>query len=250
MINNEVFELNNIDKSSRVPLYSQLMDILIEKITNSLSENDQLSSEREICDTYDLSRSTVRQAMVELQKEGYIYKVHGKGTFVAPKKLNQDLMQFYSFTEEMKKIGKEPKSVVLDCEVIEADESLAEKMKIEEKKGLYKITRLRKADDTPMLYEVTYLPLNRFPGLTKEDLESRAMYDIFKNKFAVDIFMAEEYFQPVLTNKLESKYLEIPEGAPSLKIERLSFELDKIIEYTISVARGDKFKYKVRLLNK
>ena len=64
-----------VDKSSRTPLYLQLMNILIDMIENKLEENDQLLSEREICERYDVSRTTVRQAMDELEKEGYIYKV-------------------------------------------------------------------------------------------------------------------------------------------------------------------------------
>ena len=86
-----------IDKNSRTPLYLQLMNILIDKIENKLEEDAQIPSEREICEVYDVSRTTVRQAMDELENERYIYKIHGKGTFVSPKRMNQDLSAFYSF---------------------------------------------------------------------------------------------------------------------------------------------------------
>ena len=77
----------SINKESRIPLYYQLIDILIEMIEKGyISENDQLPSERELCETYNVSRSTVRQAMQELEREGYVYREHGKGTFVSPKK--------------------------------------------------------------------------------------------------------------------------------------------------------------------
>ena len=98
--------MRTIDKTSRVPLYLQLMDIIIYKIENTMEKGDKLLSEREICDKYDVSRSTVRQAISELERDGYIYKMHGKGTFVADKEVHQDLVQFYSFTDEMKKLGK------------------------------------------------------------------------------------------------------------------------------------------------
>lgn len=71
-----------------------------------LKEHDKLLSEREYCDLYDISRATVRQAILELEKNGYIYKQQGKGTFVSPQAFKQDLLKFYSFTDEMKKLGK------------------------------------------------------------------------------------------------------------------------------------------------
>jgi GntR family transcriptional regulator len=242
--------MNSIDKSSRTPLYLQLMNILIKKIEKDYEENEQILSEREICDKYDVSRTTVRQAMDELEKEGYIYKVHGKGTFVSPKKLNQDLISFYSFTEEMKKIGKNPSSEVTGFEIIQASDKIASKFKMESGDLLFKISRIRKADNIHMIYETTYLPFNRFKELVKEDLVEKPMYDVLIKKFNVKLTSAEEIFQPILTNKLESIYLGIKEGNPSLRIERITYENKDVIEYTVSVARGDKFKYRVKLNNK
>ena len=238
-----------VDKSSRTPLYLQLMNILIDMIENKLEENDQILSEREICEIYNVSRTTVRQAMDELEKEGYIYKVHGKGTFVSPKRMNQDLISFYSFTEEMKKVGKVPTSEVTGFEIVEAGDKISNIFKIDSEELLYRISRIRKADGVHMMYETTYLPFNRFKGITREQLEENPMYDVLIKDFNVKITSAEEYFMPILTNKLESIYLDIKEGSPSLKIERLTYENENVIEYTVSVARGDKFKYRVKLNN-
>lgn len=238
-----------VDKSSRTPLYLQLMNILIDMIENKLEENDQILSEREICEIYNVSRTTVRQAMDELEKEGYIYKVHGKGTFVSPKRMNQDLISFYSFTEEMKKIGKTPTSEVTGFEIVEAGDKISKIFKIDSEELLYKVSRIRKADEVHMMYETTYLPFNRFKGITREELEEKPMYDVLIKNFNTKITSAEEYFRPILTNKLESVYLDIKEGSPSLKIERFTYENTNVIEYTLSVARGDKFKYRVKLNN-
>ena len=238
-----------IDKNSRTPLYLQLMNILIDKIENKLEEDAQIPSEREICEVYDVSRTTVRQAMDELEKEGYIYKVHGKGTFVSPKRMNQDLSAFYSFTEEMKKLGKEPSSEVTGFEVVQAGEHISDMFKRGNEDLLYKISRIRKADGIHMMYETTYIPYDRFKGITREKLENKPLYDILSKEYNVRISSAEEYFRPILTNKIESVYLDIKEGSPSLKIERFTYEKGEVIEYTVSVARGDKFKYRVRLNN-
>lgn len=242
--------MNSIDKNLKTPLYLQLVNILIEKIERNMEEHEQILSEREICDIYDVSRTTVRQALDHLEKEGYIYKVHGKGTFVSPKRLNQDLSSFYSFTEEMKKLGKKPNSEVIAFEIVNVDEKISRIFKLNSDELVYKITRVRKDDDIPMMYEITYLPYNLFNGLSKDKLEAIPMYEILVNEFNAKLTSAEEYFEPIITRRLESIYLEIPEGAPSLRIERLTYDHDVLIEYTIGVARGDKFKYRVQLLNK
>ncbi|MFL0266813.1 GntR family transcriptional regulator [Candidatus Clostridium radicumherbarum] len=236
-----------IDKRSRMPLYSQLMDILIAAIEKELKENDQIPSERDICEKYDVSRTTVRQAINELEKEGYIYKIHGKGTFVAPKRVNQDLIKFYSFTEDMKKIGKKPTSKVLDFNIINIDSYISRKIRIMEGELVYRFNRLRLADNIPMMLETTYVSYARFPGLTKEDLEREALYDLIQNRFNTLITYAEETFTPILTNETEAHILNMPKEIPSLKIERFTYAESSIIEYTTSIARGDKFKYRVKL---
>lgn len=236
-----------IDKTSRIPLYCQLMDILINEIQTNMREEDQLPSEREICEKFNVSRATVRQAMQEMEQEGYIYRSHGKGTFVAPQKVNQELLKFYSFTEEMKKMGKNPSSIVLSFELIDCDKKISKNLAIEENKKVYKIVRLRLADNKPMMLETTYLPYDRFPDIKRDELEKTAMYDVFTQRFAVKITSAKEKFQPVTTNAEEAKYLQISKGIPSLKIQRFTYENDHIIEYTVSIARGDKFEYCITL---
>ncbi|MGG1576248.1 GntR family transcriptional regulator [Fictibacillus sp. NRS-1165] len=241
--------MTRIDKTSRIPLYIQLMDILVNKMEDEIGENGQLPSEREICQQYDLSRTTVRQAINELEKDGYIYKVHGKGTFVSPKKVNQELVKFYSFTEEMKKLGKVPVSKVLSFDVIEADRKISNKFLVAEGTKIYCFSRLRIADDIPMMLETSFVPYDLFPGITKKDLENTALYDIFRNRFETEITMADELFMPVMTNEKEAKLLQMPPCLPCLRIERITHGINRVIEYTNTIARGDKFKYHVRLEN-
>ncbi|MGV3488774.1 MAG: GntR family transcriptional regulator [Tuberibacillus sp.] len=242
--------MKSINKNDRIPLYIQLMDILVDEIENNMKENDQLPSEREICLKYDVSRTTVRQAMTELERDGIIYKEHGKGTFVAPKKVNQDLVQFYSFTEEMKKLGKKPVSKVLEFNIIEADEKLARKLQTSPGAKAYEFQRLRIADETPMMLETTYVPCDIFPNLKRADLESMPLYDIFSKIYEVNISWAEEVFRPVMTRDFEAELLKMSPELPSLKIERFTYSNNRVIEYTNTIARGDKFKYRVRLENK
>lgn len=238
-----------IDKNSTIPLYVQLMNILIEKIENTMEENDKLDSEREICKKYGVSRTTVREALDELEKKKYIYKVQGKGNFISPKVVEQDLIKVSSFTEEMKKHGKNPASKLLSFEITEANDRIAEKLNMEENELVFKISRIRIADEIPMIYEITYLPYERFKELTKDMIKKSPLYEILKDTFNTNITSAEEVIEAVLINKLESIYLEIPQGQAGLKFERIAYEQNEIIEYTITIARGDKYRYRVCLRN-
>src|SRR5690625_2077020 len=153
------------------------MEELIEKIDNKVYQyNEKLPSEREFCEIYDMSRITVRQALQELAREGYIYKLHGKGTFIAPKSYNQNLVKLYSFTDEMKEMGKTPATKVLSFEEITINEQLAKKMDVKPLDEVFQVIRLRLADDEPLMYETSYLPKKIFPNLTANDLEERPMY--------------------------------------------------------------------------
>ncbi len=239
--------MTTIDKSSRLPLYYQLVEILIKEIQEgTYLENEKIPSERALCDMYGVSRVTVRHAVEELVDMGLLEKRHGDGTYVSSK-MNQDLQSFYSFTEEMKKIGRTPWSKVLGFEYIKADEKIARKLGCDLHDPVIQIIRLRMADDTPMLYERTYLPRNRFSALSKQDIEENPMYDVFRNKFDVTFSKAEEVLKPVTTRDYEAELLEINQAVPSMMIERTTFEGDTIIEYTISIARGDQFNYRVIL---
>lgn len=242
--------MKKVDKDSTIPLYAQMKDILIMEIQNNRDEYDKLESEREICEKYNVSRTTVRQALDELEREKYIYKVHGKGNFILHNRVEQDLIRFYSFTNEMIKIGRKPHSEVIGFSLEEVDGKIARIISKNKKQVVYKVVRIRLADDIPMMYEITYLPYERFKELTKEMLEEKPMYEVFLTKFDAKITSAEEYLVPVLANKLESIYLDISEGVPCLKIERITYDNKQVIEYTVSIARGDQFKYKIHLENK
>lgn len=237
-----------IDKVSKIPLYYQLYELIAREIdSNIYNENDKLPSERELCEKFEISRSTVRQAMSELEKDGYIYKEQGKGIFVSVKSIEKDLLNFYSFTDDMKELGKIPSSRVLDFEKIEASEKIVEKLALDSNEEIYKFTRLRLADGEPMILETTYLPAKRFPNLSMEELENTPMYDIFREKYELNFTNAKERFKPVLIRDHESETLEVSKEIPGMMIERSTYENEEIIEYTISIARGDKFEYVITL---
>lgn len=237
-----------MDKKSKVPLYLQLMEEIMQKIESQVYvEGEKLPSERELCELYNLSRITIRQALRELENDGYIYKSHGVGTFVAAKSYNQQLEKLYSFTEEMKKIGKTPTTKVLLFTTMAADERLKQKMNLQTLDEVYKIVRLRYADDQPLMYETSYLPRKVFPDLTEQDLVEKPMYDVFHQDYEIGVTKATERFTATLIRAEEAFHLDTTLQQPAMLIKRYAYHKDVLIEYTNSVARGDKFAYTVEL---
>ena len=237
-----------MDKKPKIPLYLQLMEDLIKKMgSGNFRENEKLPSERELCEIYDMSRITVRQALQELEREGYIFKLHGKGTFVAPKSINQNLVKLYSFTEEMKKMGKTPATEVLSFKQITVDEHLASKMEVDPYEEAFQVVRLRLADNEALLYETSYLPKKIFPKLKEENLNKRPMYDIFYQDYQVSVTRAMERFSATSVGEMEANHLNMQVNQPAMLIKRHAYHQDQLIEYTVSVARGDKFDYTVEL---
>lgn len=237
-----------MDKTTKVPLYLQLVEELIYKIENKeYEENDKLPSERELCEIYSLSRITVRNALQELERDGYIYKLHGKGTFVSSRSYKQNLVKLYSFTEEMKKIGKTPFTKVLSFNTIKADRRYASKLKISPGEEIYEIKRLRLADDEPLMYETSYIPSNKFPDLKRIELETTPMYEIFSNKYGVSVSKAIEQFSATNLREEEAKHLNYDTSRPAMLIKRYAYQNEEIIEYTVSVLSGQKFYYTVEL---
>ena len=236
-----------MDKYSVVPLYYQLKQLIIDKIESGiLVEGDKLPSEREICDDLEISRTTVRKAIQELENEGYIYKIHGKGTYIAEDRIKQNLSQLYSFSNEMIKIGKKPSSKTIGFEIIKSDARISKKLNIEEKSNIYLLRRLRFADDEPMMIETTFIPYNKYKGLNISEIEEQGLYNVLIKKYNAKFNEAREIFQSVITNSYEEKLLNYREGLPSMMIERYITDKDITI-FSKVIARGDKYKYEVKL---
>lgn len=234
-------------QSEKKPLYLQLVDKLKEKINSELDINDKLPSERDICKIYNVSRTTVRLAIKELEDRGFVYSVQGKGTFVsAVNKNKNNLGDYYSFTDQTRSQGKVPKSLVLEYEIVESNYYISGQLEIEQGDKIIRFVRLRLADNVPMMVETTYLPYDRFSTLTREMLGIKPMYDIFREDYNSKIITAEETFSAAIIGKKKALLLGVSTGDACLRLERKSRDKsNRVIEFTQSTARGDQFNYKV-----
>src|SRR5205823_4815861 len=143
-----------IYRNSPLPRYYQLKEIMRERIRlGEWKPGDLIPSERELGETYGISRMTARQAITDLVNEGLFYREQGKGTFVSQHKITQQLIQLTGFTEDIRARGQRPGTKVLSAEMFPADEATAERLRISQGTLIFRLRRLRLADDEPLAIE-------------------------------------------------------------------------------------------------
>ena len=239
-----------INKSSPVPIYYQLEEIikdLIEK--GELKPGDSLPAEREYAEQFQISRMTVRQALNELVNDGYLYRVKGKGTFVAERKpkIEQALQGLTSFTEDMKARGMKPGSQLLQFEIIQATSLIANQLGIQEYGPVYEMKRIRLADNVPMALETNYISTNFIKGLT-EKIVNQSLYSYIEKQLNLKIDYASQVIESSVANELEAEYLNILPGAPIMLIQRNTFLKDGTpVEFVKSTYRADRYKFMIQM---
>ncbi|KAF0507400.1 GntR family transcriptional regulator [Pediococcus pentosaceus] len=236
--------------NEKQPVYGQLVDELRKQIKNNYKPNDKLLSEREIMRKYEVSRNTVREALSELENIGYIYRQHGKGTFVASwmddtTKIGDE----YSFTEQMKSLGRKPETKIIEMSERKADEYFSGKLRINVGDSIIKLKRLRLADGMPMMIDRTYLPAEKFKNLSIYELETkqRSLYNVFLEDYGEKVRLADEMLSVGIISDKDADLLKIAPNSPGFMLRRTTYNhKNEIIEYTISSARGDQFVYNIK----
>ena len=229
-------------------LYLKLSETLAGQIMDGiLQEGTLLPSERELCQKYGISRTTVRQALQELNQKGYSKTIHGKGTVVVRPQIRQELRSIYSFDEDMRRLGKQPETQIMDFVEIVPPAAIAEMLHLPAGESVYRIMRLRLANDEPMLLETNFLPCSRFPDLHREMIEHQSLYRVLSTNYGLYIDVAEETFEPILLRPMESQMLHVTQGSLGMLVERMSYENGKVIEISKSVSPSSKFKHHVVL---
>ncbi|SMO52345.1 phosphonate metabolism transcriptional regulator PhnF [Melghirimyces algeriensis] len=233
-----------INKNSPLPIYAQLEEQIREQIESGiLGPGDTLPSEREFCERHGISRMTVRQAINNLAKAGYLRREKGRGTFVSERKMEQQLQGLTSFTEDMKARGRKPSSKLLHFEIVPAVESIAQTLSIPKHDPVYHIKRIRMADGEPMALETTHIPANLVPGLTPE-IATGSIYNYLEEHLSIAIDYSNQVIESVTASETESHYLDIPSGSPILLMQRDTFLKDGTpVETVKSAYRADRYKF-------
>ena len=239
-----------VDKESSIPLHIQLSSIIKEMIdSKELREGNLIIPERELCTIQNVSRMTVNKAIMSLVSEGILYRIQGKGTFVANKKEKYQFSKLKGFTQVMKQKGVNIKTEVLSFEKIAPSEIIREKLQINSNTiNVYKISRLRYIENEPFGIEIAYISENMCNNLTQDMVDNKSLYSVLQNHYNYIIKKANQMIEPIILSKEESEILKVEENSLALKIHRNSYEERGCpLEYTISIFRSDKYQYEIVL---
>ncbi|HEY7485374.1 MAG TPA: GntR family transcriptional regulator [Streptosporangiaceae bacterium] len=234
--------MTSIDPHSPVPKYFQLRTILIDLIEGAeLPVNAAVPSERELCQQYGLSRMTVRQAMDQLVTEGRLYRVPGKGTFVARPKLEMPL-RLVSFTEDMLARGLRPGAIDIARRTVRANANLARGFGTEPGTEIHVIERLRTADGEPMALERAHILATLAPDLLDRRLADRSLYGVLEAVYGLVFDAGDQIINAGVADSADARHLAIHKGSPVLLLERRSYAGHVCAELTRSTYRADRYQ--------
>jgi GntR family transcriptional regulator len=234
---------------SAAPLYARIKEVLRARILDgTYAPHSQMPSEHELCAMFEVSRITVRQALGDLQKEGLLFRIHGKGTFVSRPKAFQNVTSLQGFAEAMSSMGYEIVNRLQRFRVIKADRHVAGRLNLPEGARVVEIHRVRLLNRAPVSLEVTYVPEALEKRLANADLVTRDIFLILENDCGLSLGHADVSIDAILADDEIGAALQVEEGSPVLRIERLTHCADGTsIDYEYLYFRGDAFQYRLRI---
>ena len=239
----------NLVALSPQPLYVQIKDTLRERILNgTYAPHSQMPSEHELCALFGVSRITVRQALGDLQKEGLVFRLHGKGTFVSRPKAFQNVTSLQGFAEAMSSMGYEIVNQLRSFRIIKADRHVAQRLNLPEGTPVAEIHRVRMLNREPVSLELTWVPEALGKRLANADLATRDIFLILENDCGVPLGHADVSIDAILADDDIARALRVEDGSPVLRIERLTHDASgNPIDYEYLYFRGDAFQYRLRV---
>lgn len=221
------------------PKYYAVKRHLLEFI-GSLEPGSAVPTERELAADMQTSRTTVRQALTELVVEGRLVRRQGSGTYVAEPKITWPLY-LGSFTEQVEASGFKPSAEVLATSRVVASADLARQLDLPARAPVYKIERLRLADAWPIAVETSWLPAERFPGLTRQIRQHASLYALLAEQHSTTLHTAEETIETAPATPREAAPLRVDVGSPMLVVSRQNFDsAGAPVEFGRTWFRGDR----------
>ena len=231
------------------PLHAQVKNTLRARILDgTYAPLSQLPSESELGAAFGVSRITLRQALGALQREGLIYTLQGKGSFVSRPKAFQNVSSLMGFAESMSAQGHEVLNQLRGLRFIAAEREVARRLGLEDGAPVAEIRRVRLLDRAPVSLELTYVPAAIGRKLAQADLVTRDIFLILENECGLPLGNADMKIDATLADAELAEALGMSEGAPVLRIERLTHDAQgRPIDFEYLHFRADAFQYRLRV---
>ncbi|MCB9453047.1 MAG: GntR family transcriptional regulator [Anaerolineaceae bacterium] len=235
-----------IDKTSPVPYHYQLREIIRAEITgNRFSPGDQLPSENQLCDLFQLSRTTVREALDALVTEGLLTREKGVGTFVAhPKFMEAWSGTSIGFSDSINKQGYLIETRVLELKITPVSHAIRQELQLLNDENVILLRRLRYILKQPVLVVNSYLPEKLFPNLLSIDFSNRSLYQTFRKDYGVEILRVKRSIEAIAAETVVAQLLEVDPGFPIMFIENTAYSDNGLpVEFYTAWRRGDKSRF-------
>lgn len=227
------------------PKYFQITRDIVSQIQSGrLPPDAPVASENEIIDRYGVSNTTARKALHELEKEGWVTRVKGKGTFVRDFTVLRTINRIFGFTKNMLEAGRKPTTKLIGFHLRDEDHTQTINGRaFTLKSPICEIVRIRYADGIPMMKETRYLSLGLCPDIHKKNLE-QSLYDVFEREYGIHLTEINQMVSAVLLEKDQLKHFNLEKPVPAFRVEGASFcGKDLIIEMEDAVYRGDMYRF-------
>jgi GntR family transcriptional regulator len=241
-----------IDRESPVPYHVQLREILVERMKKGdWKPGTRIPGDEELCKTFNLSRTVVRQALTELDYQGWIYRKRGKGTFVAEPRVSgvglaKSLEAFY---RSLMNRGIETKMEIVEKGIIPAEENVAEKLEIEPLTPLIQIVQVFSVSGDPMFLATSHIPYDLCRELIFADLSRRSIYEFLEQQCGISLGRAHREVSATLAGKDFSEQLNVNIGEPILHLESIGYSSEgKPLEYLQGYFLGKRMYFEVEIL--
>ena len=247
MSNSDSISPTPLSADSSTPLYLQLSEALRHEISSGMRPaGSQLPTESALCELYHVSRVTVRKALECLEKQAYIERKSGKGTFVKQKKLKRNLSSnVLSFTKMCEQMGSIASSRTIQVSLRKADSKEAENMNLNSGDQLLFIERVRYADEEAVMIERDFFTED-FDFLFTKDLNHNSLYELIRREKGIVFSKASRTIDIVFASSAETRLLHVKTGYPLLRISAITWdETESIITLSEQLCIGDKFRLQV-----
>ena len=237
-----------LNKNTPIPLYFQLESLILEEIENgNYPAGSMIPTEKELSQMFNISRTTVRQAIMDLVQKERLYRTKSKGTFVAYPKTSQDFMRtILSYDDDVRNSGKTPSTEVLAFEVVTLPHEIAVEMGQQTgAKGIL-LYRKRMVDQEPLVRVKTYLPYDLCSFLLDYDFTKESLYNVMSKRRETHVVKLVRTCEARSANSEDTEILGIKRGRPVQYFSSVGYNADgQIIEYSLARYRGDASKFRV-----